>query len=352
MTESSGKRVLITGAGGSIGSELSRQLLSGGASRLYLFGHGENSIVSIHREILALQGEGVGAEAAVVPIIGDLKDSDYVHFILDRLKADVIFHCAAHKHVHLMEQNPVETIHNNVFGTENLLSAAAKSGVRRFVLISTDKVVQPSSVYGVSKKICEELVLSRKEKGLDFMVVRFGNVLGSRGSILPLFRQQIESGGPVTLTHPEATRFFMTIPEASSLVLQAGGVGKGGELYVLDMGTPLKIQDIAKQMIEFYAPSQAKDFPVKIIGLREGEKVHEALWEEGEEPVPTDFPRINRLVRDLTQSTELNSLLRSLSPYLIPTPGKESLYRNRRSLRKLLKGIYPSLLENENEPEY
>jgi FlaA1/EpsC-like NDP-sugar epimerase len=348
----SGKRVLITGAGGSIGSELSRQLLSGGASRLYLLGHGENSIVSIHREILGLQREGVGKDAAVVPIIGDIKDQEYTRFLLKRLKADVIFHCAAHKHVHLMEENSVETIHNNLYGTCSLLNAAKASGVRRFVLISTDKAVSPTSIYGVSKKLSEEVVLSENQEGLDFMVVRFGNVLGSRGSILPLFKKQIENGGPLTLTHPDATRFFMTIPEASSLVLQAAGVGSGGELYVLDMGTPLKIQDIAQQMIEFYAPGQKDDFPMKVIGLRAGEKLHEDLWEQDEEPVPTDFPRINRLIRPVKPSTDLPSLIKELKPIVTLQEGQESLYRNRRELRKILRREFPSLLEKDDEQEY
>ena len=205
-------RVLVTGAGGSIGSELCRQLLEGGAERLYLFGHGENSIYEIQRELHLLQEEGVGQKATIVPIIGEMQDRDYLHFILPRTKANVVFHTAAHKHVPLMEANPVEAVKNNVFGTKNIVDASRKAGVERFVLISTDKAVEPSSVYGASKLLAEEIVLREGKGGRHFLVVRFGNVLGSRGSILPLFRRQILKGGPVTVTHPDMRRFFMTIP--------------------------------------------------------------------------------------------------------------------------------------------
>jgi FlaA1/EpsC-like NDP-sugar epimerase len=233
LTYLRGKRVLITGAGGSIGSELSRQLLFGGAARLYIFGHGENSLYEIERELKILQEGGVGEKATIVPIVGELQDRDYIFFLLERLKADVIFHTAAHKHVPLLEENPVEAIKNNVFGTKNMVDASLKYKIGRFVFISTDKAVNPISIYGASKYIAEELVLNahtNSHKG-DFIVVRFGNVLGSRGSILPLFQSQIAHGGPVTLTHDEAKRFFMTIPEASSLVLKVGGTGLGGTLY-------------------------------------------------------------------------------------------------------------------------
>ena len=198
-----GKRVMITGAGGSIGSELSRQLLSGGAERLYLFGHGENSIYQIDRELRLLQEEGVGEKATIVPIIGDMTDRAYTDYIIEQTKCDVIFHCAAYKHVPMMEENPVAAIANNVFGTKNILDSSIKHGVMRFVLISTDKAVNPESVYGASKTICEKLVLDAARKAGEekkFMFVRFGNVLGSRGSILPLFMEQIKTGGPVTVT--------------------------------------------------------------------------------------------------------------------------------------------------------
>ena len=286
-----GKRVLITGAGGSIGSELARQLLSGGAERLYLLGHGENSIYRIEKELRLLQEGGVGEKATVVPVIGDLQDRNYMNFILKRLKADVIFHCAAHKHVPMMEVNPVEAVKNNVFGTLNLIRAAEDVGVPRLVLISTDKAVNPSCVYGVTKRLAEMLVLEERRKGQDFMVVRFGNVLGSRGSIIPLFKEQILTGGPVTVTHPDTTRYFMTIPEASSLVLKAGGVGHNGGLYILDMGEPIKILDLARQMIRFYGYRES-DIPIQFIGMRPGEKVIEKLWNKLEDPVQTEYARI------------------------------------------------------------
>ena len=275
-----GKRVLITGAGGSIGSELARQLLSGGAERLYLFGHGENSIYQIDRELRLLQSEGVGEKATIVPIIGDMIDRAYTDYIIGHTHCDVVFHCAAYKHVPLMEENPVAAIANNVFGTKNLLDASIKHNVQRFVLISTDKAVEPVSVYGVSKMLCEKLVLDAAKKahaGSDFMFVRFGNVLGSRGSILPLFMEQIKNGGPVTVTSRDMERYFMTIPEACSLVLQTGGVGKNSESYLLDMGEPIKIVDLAEQIIKFSGLEPYKDIDIKIIGKRKGERATEPL---------------------------------------------------------------------------
>jgi FlaA1/EpsC-like NDP-sugar epimerase len=289
-----GKRVLITGAGGSIGSELSRQLLSGGAARLYLFGHGENSIYQIDKELRLLQEEGVGEKATIIPIIGDLKDGAYMDWLLERLKADVVFHTAAYKHVPMMEENPVAAIENNVFGTDNLIAACRKHGVRRFVHITTDKAVDPVSVYGISKYLCERLVLEEalKAGGEAFMAVRFGNVLGSRGSILPLFQKQIERGGPVTVTHPEMRRWFMTIPEACSLVLKAGGVGENGGLYLLDMGEPVLIRDFADLLIRFNGFEPDKDIRVEYVGLRDGERLGEKLWSDNETPAPTAFDRI------------------------------------------------------------
>ncbi len=351
-----GKRVLITGAGGSIGSELSRQLLYGGAQRLYLLDHGENSLYEIDAELKLLQEEGVGEAATIVPVVGDLQDSEFIDFILSRLKADVIFHCAAYKHVPMMETNPVEAIKNNVFGTKNIVEAAKKAGVSKFVLISTDKAVEPVSIYGSSKMLAEEIVLagnSDQNYGkTEMMAVRFGNVLGSRGSIVPLFQKQISKGGPVTITHPDITRYFMTIPEAASLVLKAGGVGKGGNLYLLDMGDPIRIKDLADQMIRFYGFRPEKDIPVNIIGLRPGEKLEEKLWADDEKPLETDFPGIIKLDKKIRFNGSMKTLIEKLSCVCFFTPGFEQYYRNRRRLRETLQTYIPALEIPEDEAEY
>ncbi|MDE5898976.1 MAG: polysaccharide biosynthesis protein [Treponemataceae bacterium] len=351
-----GKRVLITGAGGSIGSELARQLLSGGAERLYLFGHGENSIYHIDRELRLLQQEGVGEKSTIVPIIGDMADRAYTDYIIAKTRCDVVFHCAAYKHVPLMEENPVAAIGNNVFGTKNLLDASLRCNVRRFVLISTDKAVEPVSVYGVSKLLCEKLVLdtARKSGGGQFMFVRFGNVLGSRGSILPLFMEQIANGGPVTVTSPDMERYFMTIPEACSLVLQAGGVGKNGESYLLDMGEPLKIIDIAKQLIQFNGLEPYRDIGIKIIGSRKGERAVEPLWLAEEDPHQTEFPKILRLTNSPYPDGRLDALLDALRPICIAdggAPADAARYRNRALLSEILSAEFPSLRQSAAEAE-
>jgi FlaA1/EpsC-like NDP-sugar epimerase len=339
-----GKRVLVTGAGGSIGSELCRQLLSGGASRLYLLGHGENSIYQIDRELRLLQDEGVGEKATLVPIIGDLKDRDYIDYILGRLKADVIFHAAAYKHVPMMEENPVAAIENNVFGTENLVYGARKHGVKRFVLITTDKAVDPVSVYGVSKNLCEGIVLNAAAaSGLNFMVVRFGNVLGSRGSIVPLFQKQIEKGGPVTVTHRDMRRWFMTIPEACSLVLKAGGVGVNGNLYLLDMGEPVWIREMAEQMIRFYGFEPERDIKIEYVGLRPGERLDERLWNAEETPVATEFKRILKVERQRPSTVDVQGLLEKLNPLCRFDPNQPDQYRNTERLFEILGEAFPSL---------
>lgn len=351
-----GKRVLITGAGGSIGSELARQLLSGGAERLYLFGHGENSIVNIYRELHMLQNEGVGQKASVVPIIGDMKDRDYVKYIISHTHADVIFHCAAYKHVPMMEENSVASIENNVFGTKNLLDAALEFGVERFVLISTDKAVDPVSVYGVSKMLCEKLVNEYSKKAGEnqsFMFVRFGNVLGSRGSILPIFMEQIKNGGPVTVTDPEMERYFMTIPEACSLVLQTGGVGKNGHSYLLDMGDPIKIVDLARQIIKFSGFRPDEDIKIQFIGIRRGERLEEPLWLDEENPSPTEYKKILALTNIPPKTFDLEELIEQLIPICTLIEGKEKLYRNSIELKQLLRRAVPTLdqfyIEKEKE---
>lgn len=350
-----GKRVLITGAGGSIGSEIARQLLSGGAERLYLFGHGENSIYQIDRELRLLQEGGVGEKATIVPVIGELKDREYMRHIMGKLRCDVVFHAAAYKHVPLMEANPVAVIENNVFGTANLLDACLESGVRRFVLISTDKAVEPVSVYGASKMLSERLVLEAarraRESGLDggqsdsaYMFVRFGNVLGSRGSILPLFLDQIRKGGPVTVTDPEMVRYFMTIPEACSLVLKAGGVGVNGESYLLDMGEPVRIVEIAEQLIRFSGYEPGRDIKIDFIGRRPGERNDEPLWGSDERPVRTSFEKILRLERDQRdEAPTIAPLLDSLRPFCFFDTLNADRYRDRDGLLRTLRGAVATL---------
>jgi len=348
-----GKRVLVTGAGGSIGSELCRQLLSGGVSRLYLLGHGENSIYQIDRELRLLQDEGVGEKAAIVPIIGELKDADYVDYIFSNLKADAVFHTAAYKHVPMMEENPVAAIENNVFGTENLIKAAVKHNLKHFVHISTDKAVSPVSVYGASKYICEKMVIAAAQSTMNsprFVVVRFGNVLGSRGSLVPLFQQQIEKGGPVTVTHPDVCRYFMTISEACSLVLKAGGIGENGGLYLLDMGEPVRIRDLAEQLIRFHGYEVETEIKIEYIGLRPGERLDESLLSEDEIPSFTDYSRILRVNKKneignqeenlrASRSVEvqaINDLIEELRPVCKPDPSKPSDYRDSKLLRNIL----------------
>lgn len=341
-----GKRVLITGAGGSIGSELARQLLSGGSERLYLFGHGENSIVKIYRELHILQNEGVGEKASVVPIIGDMKDREYVKYIIKKTRADVIFHCAAYKHVPMMEENPVAVIENNVIGTKNLIDAALESGTEKFVLISTDKAVDPVSVYGVSKMLCEKLITESSKKvnpKQSFMFVRFGNVLGSRGSILPIFMEQIQNGGPVTVTDKDMERYFMTIPEACSLVLQAGGVGQNGASYLLDMGDPVKILELAEQIIRFSGFEPYEDIDIKFIGSRRGERLVEPLWLKEENPTPTEYKKLLKLTNIPSKTFELNTLIQQLEPICSFNPEKPELYRNKDILISLLRKAVPSL---------
>jgi FlaA1/EpsC-like NDP-sugar epimerase len=352
LTYLRGKRVLITGAGGSIGSELARQLLFGGAERLYLFGHGENSIYEIDRELRLLQEEGVGDKATIVPVIGDLQDREFIHFLFQRLRADVVFHCAAYKHVPLVEANPVEAVKNNVFGTLHLTEACRDSETSKLVLISTDKAVRPVSVYGASKSIAEQIVLRENGGGTECMVVRFGNVLGSRGSITPLFQKQILKGGPVTITDPGVKRFFMTIPEAASLVLQTGGVGTGGGLYILDMGDPVLIEDLARQMIQFYGFEPEKDIEIRYIGLRPGEKMLEQLWDSGKTPKPTEHARVLTLPKESAGELDIPGILAELEPVCFFSETDGELYRNRNYLKKIIHGRIPTVPYDSNDAAF
>jgi FlaA1/EpsC-like NDP-sugar epimerase len=276
-------------------------------------------------------------------------------WIFSRLHCDVVFHTAAFKHVPMSEENPVACIHNNVFGTRNLIDAVRKHGVRRFVHITTDKAVNPVCVYGASKYLCERMVLEAAtvpgagDQATNFMVVRFGNVLGSRGSIMPLFQKQIEQGGPVTVTHPEMRRYFMTIPEAVSLVLEAGGVGDNGSLYLLDMGESLKITDLAEQMIRFYGLEPGKDIKIEFTGCRPGERLDERLWGDDESPVATPWNRILRVERGAPSPLDLAGVLRELEPICRLTDGAADKYRNSALVRSILRRFIPTYAEANQE---
>ncbi len=282
------KVVLITGAGGSIGSELARQVAHFGAGRLVLLGHGENSIYQIHKELKRNY-----PHLPLLPIIADVQDSQRINAIFSKYQPQVVFHAAAHKHVPLMEHNPTEAIKNNIFGTKNLAEAAHKYQAERFVLISTDKAVNPTSVMGATKRFAEMVVQSiSRTSSTRFVAVRFGNVLGSRGSVVPLFQEQIAQGGPVTVTHPDMTRYFMTIPEAVSLVIQAGAMGAGGEVFVLDMGDPVKIVDLARDLISLSGLKPDQDIKIDYVGIRPGEKLYEELLTAEEGTDATQHKRI------------------------------------------------------------
>lgn len=282
--------VVVTGAGGSIGSELCRQVAHAGPSRLILIGHGENSIFDIAAE-LRLRFPGLTVDA----MIADVRDRDRIHRVMRDASPKVVFHAAAHKHVPLMEDNASEAVTNNIVGTRNVVDAALAAGVRQFVMVSTDKAAAPSNMMGASKRMAEMIVQrAARTQGLPYVVVRFGNVLGSRGSVVPTFKAQIERGGPVTVTHPDVRRYFMTIPEAVHLILQAGGIGAGGELFVLDMGDPVYLRDLAADMVRL-SGLDASEIPIVFTGLRPGEKLDEILWEEGASVEPTARGDIRRV---------------------------------------------------------
>lgn len=283
-----GRRVLVTGGGGSIGSELSRQILRCQPAELVLLGHGENSIFAISQELQLL---GTGCE--LIPVIADVRFPRRLQAVFANCRPHVVFHAAAHKHVPLMEANPCEAITNNVAGTHNLLQAALDHSVERFVMISSDKAVNPTSIMGASKRVAELLLHETAVRsGLPYVAVRFGNVLGSRGSVALTFKRQIAAGGPVTVTDPQMTRYFMTIPEAVQLVLQAAVLGNGGEVFVLDMGEPVKIVNLARDLIELSGLKEGRDVDIEITGRRPGEKLFEELFAPGEDYCRTDHDKI------------------------------------------------------------
>lgn len=289
--ELTNKTILVTGAGGSIGSEICRQVCNFYPERIILLGHGENSIYLINRELRNRFGKNVD----IVPIIADVQNRARMFEIMETYKPYAVYHAAAHKHVPLMEDNPEEAVRNNILGTKNTAEAAKNAEVKKFVMISTDKAVNPPNVMGASKRIAEMIIQSLNDEThrTNFVAVRFGNVLGSRGSVVPLFKSQIEEGGPVTVTHPEMTRYFMTIPEASRLVLQAGALAEGGEVFVLDMGEPVKIVDLARNLIKLSGKKE-DDIRITYTGIRPGEKMFEELMNKDEVHPEQVFEKIYR----------------------------------------------------------
>ena len=323
------KVVLVTGGGGSIGSEICRQLAGHGVKQLIIVDIYENNIYEIQQELKRKY-----PELDLVALIASVRNTHRIDEIMGKYRPNVVYHAAAHKHVPLMEDNPNEAIKNNVFGTYKTASAAGKHGVERFVLISTDKAVNPTNIMGASKRMCEMIVQTLdKFYPTEFVAVRFGNVLGSNGSVIPLFKKQIAEGGPVTVTHPDIIRYFMTIPEAVSLVLQAGAYAKGGEIFVLDMGEPVKIADLAKNLIRFSGFKVGEDIEIKYTGLRPGEKLYEELLmdEEGLQATDNNLIHIGkpidmneavfmRQLKELKAASDKDSeLIRQMVKEMVPT---------------------------------
>jgi FlaA1/EpsC-like NDP-sugar epimerase len=322
-----GKKLLVTGAGGSIGSELCRQIAQYNPQSLVLFERYENALHSLMLEL-----KGAFPAVTIFPVIGDVTVPDRVSEVFQRARPDIVFHAAAHKHVPLMELNPKEALRNNVLGTRVVAEAALQVGVDRFVLISTDKAVNPSSIMGATKRIAEHVMQELNRTGLTkFTVVRFGNVLGSNGSVVPLFSEQIRKGGPVTVTHPEIKRFFMTIPEAVQLVLQASVMGQGGEVFVLDMGEQIKVVDLARNMIVLAGLVPDKDIQIVFTGLRPGEKLYEELFEDSVQVESTTHPKIHRAVGIPVPVGELSEWVESL-PTMLPKSDEEELLQDLKRL--------------------
>ncbi len=302
--------VVVTGAGGSIGSELCRQIARIGCKRLILVEQGETALFEIERELVSERGF-----APSVPVLADAGNRERMRRVFERYTPDVVFHAAAYKHVPLMEANPLESVRNNTLATKVMAEVAVELGVERFVLVSTDKAVNPKTVMGQSKVLCEWIVEAygaRRDIATRFVAVRFGNVLGSSGSVIPIFRRQIERGGPVGVTHPEMTRYFMTIPEAVSLIVQAGSIGRSGQVFVLDMGEPVSILELARQMIRLSGKEPDRDIPIEFIGVRPGEKLHEELWGDGESVGETPHPKILAVTRPAIDAAWLEEELAEL----------------------------------------
>jgi FlaA1/EpsC-like NDP-sugar epimerase len=333
-----GRTVLVTGAGGSIGFELSRQVAYANPACLALVGHGENSIFDAYGHL-----REAFPHVRIEPIIADIRDRGRILRVFERLRPEVVFHAAAHKHVPLMEGNPEEAISNNVLGTQNVVDAAIRAGTGRLVMISSDKAVSPCSLMGASKRVAEAVVRTAALRvDRPFVVVRFGNVLGSRGSVVPAFKKQIEAGGPITITHPDMKRFFMTIPEAVHLVLQAAGLGKGGELFVLKMGEPLRIVQLAEDLIRLSGLSP-DEVPIVFTGLRPGEKLEESLWEEGAQLEDTAHPEVLKV-------TERRSLDAEQLGRAVEALANAAVQGDRQSIELGLRELIPSFSSTASVP--
>lgn len=307
-----GKRILVTGAGGSIGSEICRQVSSFRPKELIILGHGENSIYQLNMELLGKYAE----HFRITPVIADVQDRKRIFEVMEKYRPDVVYHAAAHKHVPLMEINPREAVKNNILGTRNVAEAANHARVKTFVMISTDKAVNPPNIMGATKRLCEMIVqdMATKSDSTKYVAVRFGNVLGSRGSVIPLFKKQIAKGGPITVTHPDIVRYFMTIPEAAQLVIQAGSLARGGEIFVLDMGKPVRIVDLAKNLIRLSGYSE-DDIEIKFTGLRPGEKMYEELLNEGEINPKQIFPKIHIGIADNSKIDRVYDFIEKFENY-------------------------------------
>jgi FlaA1/EpsC-like NDP-sugar epimerase len=302
--------VVVTGAGGSIGSELCRQISRAGPARILLVDQSETALFEIERELVDERGFPAG-----IPVLADVKNRARMRQVFEKYRPNVVFHAAAYKHVPLMEANPIESVRNNVLGTRVMAEVAGEFGAERFVLVSTDKALNPNSIYGQTKTLCEWIVAGygvRHDLATRYVAVRFGNVLNSAGSVIPIFRRQIERGGPLTVTDPEMTRFFMTIPEAVALVIQAGAIGEAGRILVLDMGEPVRILDLAHNMIRLSGKEPERDIEIRFIGARPGEKVHEELFAEGETWETTSHPKILALDGNVIDVTWLDDELDEL----------------------------------------